>query len=127
VRTFSPNHSGNPGSTRDVAGVPMVGNDEESADSAQTTGSIERASAKSDARVQCVVESAPNALDGSRRIEMVNAQTERLFGYSREDSWPAGGNSGACPVSRPPPINAAIPCGLIGNELSNALKHGFPP
>jgi PAS domain-containing protein len=105
----------------------MVGNDEKSGDSAQTPGSIERALAKRGARIQCVVESAPNAIDGSRRIEMVNAQTERLFGYSREDSRPAGGNSGACPVSRPPPMNAAIPCGLIGNELSNALKHGLPP
>jgi two-component sensor histidine kinase len=104
----------------------MVGYDEKSRDSAQTTGSIERALSKSDARIQCVVESAPNAMDGSRRIEM-NAQTERLFGSSREDSWPAGGNSGACADFRPPPINAVIPCGLIGNELSNALKHGFPP
>lgn len=53
MRIFSPNHSGNPGSTRDVAG-----NDEKSRDSAQTTGSIERALSKSDARIQCVVESA---------------------------------------------------------------------
>src|SRR6266702_471191 len=49
---------------------------------------IELALYKSEERFRQVVESAPSAMvmirdDG--RIEMVNAQTERLFGYSRDE------------------------------------------
>ena len=51
-------------------------------------GRIEQALRKSEERFRQVVESAPNAMvmigaDG--RIEMVNAQTERLFGYPRDE------------------------------------------
>ena len=74
--------------------------------------------AKSDARIQCVV-------DRSRRIEMVNAQSGRLFNYPREDSGPEGGNSGACPVSRPPPINA-FPVRLDRERAIECTKARFP-
>jgi len=49
---------------------------------------IERALRQSEERFRRVVESAPNAMvmiDGSGRIDMVNTQTERLFGYRREE------------------------------------------
>jgi two-component system, sensor histidine kinase PdtaS len=48
--------------------------------------SFERALQKSDERFRRVVEAAPNAMvmtNASGRIELVNAQAERLFGYSR--------------------------------------------
>jgi PAS domain S-box-containing protein len=47
---------------------------------------IERALEKSEARFRQVVESAPNAMvmiNGAGLIEMVNAQAEMVFGYSR--------------------------------------------
>jgi PAS domain S-box-containing protein len=50
--------------------------------------SIERALEKSEARFRQVVESAPNAIvmsNASGRIEMVNAQAERVFGYARAE------------------------------------------
>jgi PAS domain S-box-containing protein len=50
--------------------------------------SIERAMEKSEARFRQVVESAPTAIvmiNASGRIEMVNAQAERVFGYSRAE------------------------------------------
>jgi PAS domain S-box-containing protein len=50
--------------------------------------SIERALAKSEARFRGVVEAAPNAMVMIRDnglIEMVNAQAERVFGYSRAE------------------------------------------
>ena len=48
--------------------------------------SVEGALRKSEERFHQVVESAPNAMvmvNAAGRIEMVNAQTERLFGYAR--------------------------------------------
>jgi two-component system, sensor histidine kinase PdtaS len=48
--------------------------------------SIEQALEKSEARFQRVVEAAPSAMvmiNGAGRIEMVNTQAERVFGYSR--------------------------------------------
>jgi PAS domain S-box-containing protein len=56
----------------------------EAADAAE----IERALRQSEERFRRVVESAPNAMvmiDASGRIDMVNAQAERLFGYQREE------------------------------------------
>jgi PAS domain S-box-containing protein len=50
--------------------------------------SIERALEKSEARFRRVVESAPNAMvmiGATGQIEMVNAQTELVFGYSRTE------------------------------------------
>jgi len=49
---------------------------------------IERVLRQSEERFRRVVESAPNAMvmiDASGRIDMVNAQAERLFGYRREE------------------------------------------
>jgi len=49
---------------------------------------IERALRQSEERFRRVVESAPNAMvmiDASGRIDMVNAQAERLFGYRRDE------------------------------------------
>jgi PAS domain-containing protein len=49
---------------------------------------IERALRKSEERFRRAVEYAPNAIimtNGAGRIEMVNAQAERLFGYSRSE------------------------------------------
>jgi PAS domain S-box-containing protein len=49
---------------------------------------VDSALAKSEARFQRVVEAAPSAMvmiGGSGRIEMVNAQAERLFGYPRTE------------------------------------------
>jgi PAS domain S-box-containing protein len=49
---------------------------------------IEPALIKSEQRFRLVVEAAPNAMvmiDAAGRIEMVNAQTERLFGYARSE------------------------------------------
>lgn len=50
--------------------------------------SIEQALKKSEERFRHVVESAPSAMvmiNSSGRIEMVNAQTERVFGYPRTE------------------------------------------
>ena len=50
--------------------------------------SIERALAKSEARLRKVVEAAPSAMvmiGENGLIEMVNAQTERVFGYPRSE------------------------------------------
>src|SRR6202007_727253 len=50
--------------------------------------SIEQALKKSEERFRRVVEAAPNAMvmiGASGRIEMVNAQAERVFGYSRTE------------------------------------------
>lgn len=50
--------------------------------------SVEEALQKSEARFRQVVEAAPNAMvmiDRDGRIVMVNAQTERVFGYAREE------------------------------------------
>ncbi len=49
---------------------------------------IEHALEKSEARFRQVVESAPNAMvmiNAAGRIEMINAQAERFFGWSRAD------------------------------------------
>jgi PAS domain S-box-containing protein len=49
---------------------------------------FERALRKSEERFRRVVEAAPNAMvmiSASGQIEMVNAQAERMFGYSREE------------------------------------------
>ena len=49
---------------------------------------IERALLKSEERFRSVVEAAPNAMvmiNAAGRIEMVNAQAERVFGYPRAD------------------------------------------
>ena len=49
---------------------------------------MEPALVKSEQRFRLVVEAAPNAMvmiDAAGRIEMVNAQTERLFGYTRSE------------------------------------------
>lgn len=49
---------------------------------------IEDALRKSEERFRRVVESAPSAMvmiDPAGRIEMVNAQSEELFGYPREE------------------------------------------
>ena len=49
---------------------------------------IERALQKSEERFRQVVESAPNAMvmiGPAGKIEMVNAQAERLFGYDRAE------------------------------------------
>ena len=49
---------------------------------------LKRALQKSEERFRKVVESVPNALvmvSPKGLIEMVNAQTERMFGYSRND------------------------------------------
>ena len=49
---------------------------------------IGRALRKSEERFRVVVESAPNAIvmiGPTGLIEMVNAQTERVFGYSRNE------------------------------------------
>jgi len=49
---------------------------------------MEDALLKSERRFRQVVEAAPNAMvmiDQDGRIVMVNAQTERVFGYSREE------------------------------------------
>jgi PAS domain S-box-containing protein len=51
-------------------------------------GSIEEALLQSEERFRQVVEAAPNAIvmiDGVGHIVMVNAQTERVFGYAREE------------------------------------------
>ena len=61
--------------------------DQETAEYARKR-SIERALEKSEARFRQVVESAPNAMvmiNASGRIEMINAQAERVFGYSRRE------------------------------------------
>jgi two-component system, sensor histidine kinase PdtaS len=50
--------------------------------------SIERALEESEARFRRVVEAAPSAMvmiGGAGQIEMVNAQAERVFGYSRDE------------------------------------------
>ncbi|MEA2754546.1 MAG: hypothetical protein QOJ54_835 [Aliidongia sp.] len=62
------------------------------ADAASGSGGVgvsdERVPRKSEDRFRQVVEAAPNAMvmiDASGRIAMVNAQTERVFGYGRAD------------------------------------------
>ncbi|MBU0724150.1 MAG: PAS domain S-box protein [Alphaproteobacteria bacterium] len=49
---------------------------------------VEKALQKSEARFRLVVEAAPNAMvmiDPDGKIEMVNAQAERVFGYGRDE------------------------------------------